>query len=338
MSIASTVDCLPPQNEVKLGKRWGQMGAAMIVLAGRLLAALFILVFLTTCGLYVPAKSEFRGDDPIERGSGRTGYSQQGAYENGIVSHIVCELALGLQKAKQDFALPWLEKWGTAVTITITAQDQSGINPGISFVDPLQNVIKAFPTGGNVTLPQSTSTSLGASAAATATRTETIQFTYLNSDLIQFATYHPDCLDALVKGAQIDGDLKIRQFVYDKAMIGRLGNASLYDKRSIGFKATNFKRPDLPWEWPVFNTFTEEIMFIAAYGGNVTPTWKLATFTANATGSLLALERTYTNDLVITLGPVKPPTDKTAAALDASGQSQHNIRVQASAIATSIAH
>jgi hypothetical protein len=290
------------------------------------------------CGLYVPAKSEVRSDEPIDRGPGKTGYSQQGDYEDKIVSHIVCELALGLNKAKHDFSLPWLDKWGTAVTITITAQDQSGISPGVSFIDPLHNVIQSFPTGGNVTLPQSTSVSLGATGAATASRTETIQYTYLNSDLLQFANYHPDCAADLISGAQVDGDLKIRQFLYDKAMIAQQGNASLYDKRSMGFKANKFKRPNRSWEWPVFNTITEEIMFIAAYGGNVTPTWKLATFTANTSGSLLAAQRTYTNDLIFTLGPVKPPTETAAAALDSVAQNQHNAHVQAAAIASSIGH
>jgi hypothetical protein len=197
---------------------------------------------------------------------------------------------------------------------------------------------QAFPVGGNVTSPQSASLGIGASAAATATRTETIQFTYLNSDLLQFGKAFPDCAQTEVKGAQVDGDLKIRQFLYDKAMIARLGSASLYDKRSVGFKATNFKRPDHPFEWPVYNTFTEEITFIAAYGGNLTPSWKLARFTANTSSSLLAAERTYTNDLIITMGPVKPPTETKAAALDSAAQNQHNARVQASAIATSISH
>jgi hypothetical protein len=307
-----------------------------MAMRGAAWVAVLISGLLTGCGLTVPVKSELRSDQPRPPEPGRTGYTEQGAYENNIVSHVVCELATGLLQARQDFAVPWLDNWGTAVTLTITAQDQGGLNAGVSFIDPLQNVVQVFPVGGNVTSPQSRSIAVGATAAATAARTETIQFTYLNSDLLQFAVAHPGCAQDFVKGTQVDGDLKIREFLYDKAMIARLGNASLYDRRSKGFKENSFKRPDRPWSWPVFNTFTEEIIFVAAYGGSFTPSWKLARLSANTSASLLAAQRTYTNDLIITLGPVKPPTETAAAALDSAAQNQHNARVQASAIATSI--
>src|SRR5690242_8787819 len=115
---------------------------------GRLLLIATLMVeLLAGCGLAVPVKSELRSDEPGPREPGKTGFTQQGAYENGIVNHVACELALGVYKAKQDFALPWLDSWGTAVTITITAQDQSGLSPGISFIDPLHNVIQTFPVG-----------------------------------------------------------------------------------------------------------------------------------------------------------------------------------------------
>src|SRR3954454_7282604 len=109
--------------------------------------ALLIPALLAGCGLAVPVKSEIRSDQPASPQPGKTGYTEQGDYENKIVNHIVCELATGLLKAKQDFAIPWLDRWGTAVTLTITAQDQGGLNAGVSFIDPLQNVITAFPVG-----------------------------------------------------------------------------------------------------------------------------------------------------------------------------------------------
>jgi hypothetical protein len=287
------------------------------------------------CGLYVPLKSEFKSEAPD---TPNPTYSQQGAYENLIVSHIACEIAIGLAQA-QTFELPWLSEWGTSVTLTITAEDQGGISPGVVLIDPLRNVVKTFPAaeGGNVTSPQSFSVGFGASAAATATRTETIQFTYLNSDLLTLAHNYPSC-SFFRTGTMIDGDLEIRQFIFDKAMIAKYGNASLFDQRSVGFKKLPTKKKPLhPWQWPVFNTFTEEIEFLAAYGGNVTPTWKLATITANSSSSLLAAERTYTNDLIITIGPLKGvPSETAPISLSTDAQNQHNARVQANAIATSI--
>ena len=181
------------------------------------------------------------------------------------------------------------------------------------------------------------SASIGVSGAATATRTETIQFTYLNSDLITLGKNYPSC-EKLRSGAMIDGDLKIRQFILDKALIAKYGNASLFDNRSVGFKKElGNQKPLYTWQWPVFNTFTEEITFLAAYGGNFTPSWKLATLAADTTGSLLSAERTYTNDVIITIGPVGGvPSPLVPLALDGPSQNQHNARVQGNAIATSI--
>jgi hypothetical protein len=291
-----------------------------------------IASLLSGCGLQVPVKSEIRSDEP----HGPT-YSQQGYYEDGIVSHIACELALGITQIQQ-FELPWVNKWGTSVTLTITAQDQSGISPAISTFDPFENLIKTFPTGGPVTIARSFGVAAGVSGAATATRTETIQFTYLNSDLLMFGRNHPSCLSDFITGAQIDGDLHIRQFLFDKAMIARYGNASLFDQRSEGFtKIATKDKPLNPWKWAVFNTFTEEITFVAAYGGSFTPTWKLFPVSGNTSGALLAAERTSTNDLVITVGPLGSlPSSTAPLSLSAEAQNQHNAHVQANAIATSI--
>jgi hypothetical protein len=95
-----------------------------------------------------------------------------------------------------------------------------------------------------------------------------------------------------------------------------------------------------------FNTFTEEITFVAAYGGSFTPTWKLARISANASSNLIIGQRTNTNDLIITLGPVKTK-DNAGHNLDTTGRipvqledyavNQHQARVQAAAIAVSVA-
>jgi hypothetical protein len=90
------------------------------------------------------------------------------------------------------------------------------------------------------------------------------------------------------------------------------------------------------WKYPLYNTFTETINFVATFGGNVNPTWKLAQFSNNTSGSSLAsATRTYTNQVIITIGPLgKPPTETSAASLDASGAAQHQAQVQGGANAT----
>jgi hypothetical protein len=181
---------------------------------------------------------------------------------------------------------------------------------------------------------------IGGTAAANSLRTETIQYTFKNSDIIKY--YDPICASE-IDGVMIDGDLKIREFIYDKALIAASGNASL-----VG------TGPDA-WKLVPFNTFTEEITFVAAYGGSVTPTWKLARFSANSSSNLLVSERTNTNDLIITLGPLKAPTPPPCCCpkpamcpkptpdnlngpviLADSAMNQHQARVQAAAIAVSI--
>jgi hypothetical protein len=267
---------------------------------------------LAACGTYTPDKHPFVSDEPTEANPLTT----EGEYETGIVNHIACEIGLGLLEVK-DLNLPWLiERWGTTVTQTVTVEDQTGVSPGVSAITPLRNVVFPFSTGGNVVSPQSFSASFGVTASANALRTETIQYTFRNKDILRY--FKPSCVRK-IKGAMIDGDLKIRQFIYDKAQIA---------------SSKNFPGA----QGAPFNTWTEEITFVAAYGGTFTPTWKLARITANTSSNLLVGERTNTNDLIITLGPLKYdhlPLDGPIVLAD-SAMTQHQARVQAAAIAVSI--
>jgi hypothetical protein len=313
-----------------------------------LLFALNLTAVLSGCGLYTPSKDPLGDSSP--RGSPAEG-SSQGAYESAIVDHVTCEIGEGL-KATEPLKLPWIEKWGTSVTQTITVEDQSGITPGVTFIKPLENAIFHFPTGGAVTSPQSLSFSLGVSGSVNALRTETIQYTFRNTDILKYEKY-ASC-DQQRTGVLIDGDLKIREFILDKATIAAHGPAAL--QKPGGYDISPF------------NTFTGEITFVAAYGGTFTPTWKLARVSANTSSNLLIAERTVTNDLVITLGPLlcpdktkpdkKPPIQKypelvqiwpstdacknkeereeQPVELSAAAMTQHNARVQAAAIAVSV--
>ena len=130
-----------------------------------------IAIILGGCGLFVPEK--YIVPDTVDS----NGISSGGAYENKLVEHIRCETAYGIRKAYKEFGLPWLKSWGTSITLTITAQDQSSLNPGVSFINPI----------GAAASAQSFVTGLGATGSANATRTETIQFSYANSDLLKYA-------------------------------------------------------------------------------------------------------------------------------------------------------
>lgn len=241
---------------------------------------------LAACGLYTPDKDPFTSDAPI--GPEYTD-TRQGGYENGLVDHITCEISQGLQQARNSYKdIPWLYKdWGAAVTLTITVEDQTGLSPGVSFIQPLRNVVFPFSTGGNVVSTQSFSASIGGTASVNALRTETIQYTVKNKDAIA----HSNCGN-LGAGILIDGDLKIREFIFDKVQIVAAGNG-LWDLKN-----------------PPYNTWTEEITFVSSYGGTATPTWHLARISANASSNLFTTQRTNTNDLIITLGPLDPCQQK----------------------------
>jgi hypothetical protein len=257
------------------------------------LSALVIAAVLSACGTYTPDKDPFTSDAPTSGNS-----SRQGGYEAAIVDHVGCEIAQGLQEVSDRLHLPWLDEWGTTVTQTITVEDQTGLSPGISAIAPFQNGLLAFPasSGGNVVLAQSFSFNLGGTASANGLRTETIQYTFPNKTLKAYSRSCPESRH----GIMVDGNLKIREFIYDKALVAGSNNIQI-----SGYNP-------LAWQFIPFNTFTEEITFVASYGASVTPTWHLARFSANTSANLLVSQRTNTNDLIITLGPIKCPPPPTA--------------------------
>ena len=280
-----------------------------------LLVANLLALAAAGCGLTVPVNHPLQ-DNSIQS----SGHTAEGDYTTKIVEHVLCEISDGLVSS-QRLGLPWLNKWGTTVTQSITMEDQSGISPGITIIQPLQNVIRPFASGGNLLLAQTKSQSIGVSGSANALSTETLQYTYRNIDILT----HADKTSCVKNGFFLDGDLRIKDFIYDNATIAAGG--------TVAFAGGAGKS----WERPIFNVFTEEVTFVAAFGGSFTPTWKLATIQANASSNLLIAERTNTNDLVITLGPLDPKQSKDAPVqLTQAAQSQHLTRVQASAIAVSI--
>jgi hypothetical protein len=292
------------------------------------IVALLIPSSLLACGTYTPDKDPFSSNAP----AGYGGQTRQGQYENDIVIHVLCELGEGLRLVQQLHIPRITDDWGTTVTQSITVEDQTGLAPGITAITPLTNRVFTFPTGGNVTSPQSFSWSLGGTASANALRTEMIQYTFRNKDIL--TNTNPGCISDNIKGVMIDGDLKIREFIYDKAQIWAAGNATLVGSGPSAYQLNPF------------NTFTEEVTFVAAYGGSFTPTWKLARISANASSNLVLGERTNTNDLIITLGPVKTKDSKNKpidysrgnvpVQLEDYAVNQHQARVQAAAIAVAV--
>ncbi len=170
--------------------------------------ACILATMLGACGVFVPEKNPL-APDTIDS----NGVSSEGKYEDTIVRHIVCELEQGIWEATEPhnpvLNVPWLrsKKWGTAVTLTTTAEDQSGLSPGVAFIKPI----------GAASSMQSFNLGLGGTGSANATRTETIQFTYVNYDLWARAQVNAKngtlSCERYQNGVMVQSDLKIWQFI-----------------------------------------------------------------------------------------------------------------------------
>lgn len=272
----------------------------------RVFSALLLVSSAGGCGIYVPQKEPFRDDEPIATGE----LWRQGKIESNIIANIRCEIRNGVYRALALKTVPWLETWGATVTLKLVWDELSGLNPGASVLSPLPNS-ESFTLG------------VGASGSAHATRVETITFNLSNAELladrrkIVQSGALPTC-DVFQNGIMIRSDLRIDQFIYDKASITPAGEATT---RSV----TD----------PQFTVFQEQITFVASYGGSITPTWKLTRLTVNPSGTFASASRTVTGDVLITLGPLaKGPSGK--AQLASPAREQHNSAFGGGATATSI--
>jgi len=248
----------------------------------RFLVAGALLVTLGGCGVFAPDYHPFTGD-AVEPGT----YPPQGEFEANVIRHIECEISNGVWRAEQlqDAAntLGWLtNKYGAFVTLKLIVEDQSALNPNASFITPFANM-QSFAFG------------IGGSGTANATRTELIQLTFSNGELYRVAQENIkagniDCRH-WQNGVLIDSNLKIAQFIYDKAFVA----STLVDPKK--------KTSSSP-----FSQLQFEINFLASYGGNITPAWKFTRTTVNSSGTFFSATRTDTDDVLITLGPLNTDT------------------------------
>jgi hypothetical protein len=258
------------------------------------------LTALGGCGLYTPEKGLLSNDD-VEPPNP----SPQGMFEQNVVAHIRCEIRNGIAKVLLYQKLPnvpWLADYAATVTLKLTVEDQSALNPNASFLTP-------FGLKG----AESFTLGIGASGTANATRVETIQFTYSNKELLAEAKKDISAgitsCQGYQNGVMIDSNLKIGQFIYDKAVVaGAAGEATSKGVTTAPFSQLQF-----------------EITFNASFGANITPTWKFTRTTVNGSSSLLSATRTDVDDVLITLGP---PTAQTAAL--------HNAALTGSAVGQAI--
>jgi hypothetical protein len=263
------------------------------------------LPLLSGCGLYAPRKDLFH-DNVIEANGG----TRQGNVESNIIANVRCEVIKGLFEAEATQKVPWIRQWGTSVALNLTWDEQSNLSPGLTYSTPL-HVGEMFTAGA------------GASASAHATRQENITFTWDNKTLLEegeldYRRRGLDCSD-LANGVTVNSDLKIDEFILDKATIASDRNAS-----------------NLDIKYPEFSVFQETLTFVVSFSANGTPTWKLTRFTV-PTGTLIGAGRSNTSVIIVTLGKLaKPASPAGAAELIEQARIQQEAATIGAATATSI--
>jgi len=247
----------------------------------RIVVACALVTALNGCGLFTPEKGLLSNDDVDPPNA-----SPQGMFEQNVVAHIRCEIRNGVAKALQLPNVKWLASDEAIVTLKLTVEDQSGLTPSASFISTFGKAAAEMFTFG-----------IAGNGSAHATRIETIQFNYSNAELLSEA--RKDIRAGLLScqgyqnGVMIDSNLKIGQFIYDKAIVaGAAGEATSKGVTTAPFSQLQF-----------------DLTFTASFSGSVSPTWKF-TRTTVGSGTLFSATRTDTDEVIITLGP---PTSGTQA-------------------------
>jgi hypothetical protein len=293
--------------------RSGVAQKARAVSASKGCALAIVGVILGGCGLLVPEMEEFYQPQ-----------SEQQQFENIVVNNVKCELALAVRDAEDYYKtglhndVSWFNGWGATVTLKLTVDEKSALNPGVSLTNFYPNKIIPFPTGGNITAGQSFTATLGATSSADGTRIETITFSYRFTDLVREYKNISSCSEN-ENGVFIQSNLKIKQFIFDKLFIASVPGTTLPKGNASPFTAFNY-----------------EVTFVAAYGGNATPTWKFARVTADPSSPLFSATRTKTHDLTITLGDVANKKGSAPPVLSTAAQDAHFAAMIGQAVATAI--
>ena len=196
-------------------------------------------------------------------------------FVQAVLINITCELRQAVSDLHAAYPQgTFIDGFGIQTTLTLTYDEKGSLAPGVSWMPP-------SPANAVFTL------GAGLNLSADATRTNVIDGYYLVSDL-EKAT----CSDeARPNGAfLLQSNLKLSEWLFDAV------SASMTN--TVNFKATTLAVKD--------SVLQHEVKFIIDTGVTATPSWTLTRVTVNPSGNFLSLDRTRTNDLLITLGPAVP--------------------------------
>jgi hypothetical protein len=273
----------------------------------RFVAALIGAVSLGGCGTYVPEIEDF----PATR-------VQEPVLVNAIVTSIHCEIANAIKYViDQDRraatynngrrSAAWLEHWGAQITLTLTTEEKSTLNPTATWT-PISPLTSIFTLAGTATV------------SSDATRTETMNFYHTVPELYRRAPCAAGVQPPIpTTSLLIQSDLKLRDWLIDQlAPVGT---------NEVGQPVSSSN---------VFGqkVLTHEVKFEVVTSGGLNPAWVLTRATVGQNGTLLTGLRDRIHDLLITLGPVDPTQQN--GALMAAAANTHLASQIGLAVATSI--
>ena len=193
---------------------------------------------------------------------------------HAILVNITCELRDAVSDLQAAYPQgTFLDGYGIETTLTLTYEEKGSLAPGVTWM-PASPASAVFTLGS------------GLSLWSDATRKNVIDGYYLVKDL-----KNARCSEgARSNGAfLLQSDLKLSEWLFDVV------SASVTNV--VDFKAAATQKDFV---------LQHEVKFIIDTGFNATPSWKFTLVTVNPSGPFLGLDRTRTNDLLITLGPAAP--------------------------------
>lgn len=212
-------------------------------------------------------------------------------FVESVAQHVRCELrrAIRANVYRDPKRLAVLRGWAAKIALNLKAVDEGSVNPSIA--------------GSNV--PMSFVFTATGQYKGDATREMTMTYFLLFSELLDEAD--PAALDANHMPvpcrtandglAPIGGDLGIEQTL----------QSSLRSWDSM------YVLSDQVQGGP-FDTISHHVQFVVVAGGTATPTWKLVRVAIDPSGTLLNINRTTTDDLLITMGPTQLGSRRVAKA------------------------
>jgi len=285
------------------------------------LSSILLALCLCGCGTATPSYHEFYDT------------SDSDVLVQAIIGHAQCEVREAVQYLYLDDIdaavetakithkteipkLDWLKGWDAQITLVMTVDEKTALNPSVALTPPLESAVTKFADKATTTTVQTQSFGIGVTGSVDATRKGTVSWLVNFSDLttpeaLQAARVRRDQAYDLARqthsktiqsscgsGKFIQGDLQIRDWLYSsllQAVVTRSGDKDF--SQELSAEAAAAKK----------DVLQDEITFVVLYGGNANPVWKLLRVSADsATTPLVGVQRTRTEDLLVTMGPAAP--------------------------------